>query len=272
MNNVLVSIIVPCYNHAQYLSEALQSVLEQSYDNWECIIVNDGSPDNTEEIALEWTNKDIRFLYLKKMNGGLASARNSGIDKALGEFILPLDADNKISKNYILSAINSFKENDNLKIVYAKARFFGDKEGVWVPPKFSLKNLCINNMFDNCAMYRKSDWIEAKGYDVNMKYGLEDWEFWISILKKGGNVFCLEEIGFFYRVLGNSMASNLNFEKRKYSYDYISIKHADFFVKQLGSFMELQKEINKAKYFLNFRKKIRNIFRYSRIIKSINGE
>lgn len=260
MNNQLVSIIVPCYNHAQYLSEALQSVLNQTYNNWECIIINDGSPDNTEEIALEWTNKDSRFLYLKKINGGLAAARNSGIEKADGEYILPLDADNKISKNYISSAIKAFKEDDKLKIVYARAEFFGDKEGIWRSPKFNLKDLCVTNLFDNCALYRKRDWSRVNGYDINMKYGLEDWEFWIAILKNGGSVLCLDEIGFYYRVLGNSMASNLNSDKRKYSYDYISIKHADFFVIQLGSFMELQKEIIKASVYLKIRRKIRDIF------------
>ena len=60
----IVSIIVPCYQHAHFLDEALQSVLEQSYSNWECIIVNDGSPDNTREITEKWTEKDCRFVYL----------------------------------------------------------------------------------------------------------------------------------------------------------------------------------------------------------------
>ena len=64
--NPLISVIVPCYNQAQYLDECLQSVLDQTYQNWECIIVNDGSPDHTEEVAKKWTEKDPRFKYLKK--------------------------------------------------------------------------------------------------------------------------------------------------------------------------------------------------------------
>lgn len=66
-----VSVIVPCYNQAKYLSEALQSVLDKTYENWECIIVNDGSPDNTEEVAKQWVEKDSRFKYFYKENGGL---------------------------------------------------------------------------------------------------------------------------------------------------------------------------------------------------------
>ena len=63
---VLVSIIVPCYKHAHYLDESLQSVLNQTYSNWECIIVDDGSPDNTKEVAKKWLDTDGRFIYLKK--------------------------------------------------------------------------------------------------------------------------------------------------------------------------------------------------------------
>ena len=68
--STLVSIIVPCYNQAKYLKESLSSVLNQSYTNWECIIVNDGSPDNVDEIAENWTQIDNRFKYVKKENEG----------------------------------------------------------------------------------------------------------------------------------------------------------------------------------------------------------
>ena len=102
----VISIIVPCYNQAQYLPETLQSVLEQDYRHWECIIINDGSPDNTEEVALEWCSKDERFKYFKKENGGLSDARNYGIKHSVGKYILPLDSDDKISKDYTLEAIN----------------------------------------------------------------------------------------------------------------------------------------------------------------------
>ncbi|HEU4496898.1 MAG TPA: glycosyltransferase family 2 protein, partial [Flavobacterium sp.] len=95
-----MSIIVPCFNQSQYLGEALQSVSEQTYTDWECIIVNDGSPDDTEEVSKEWCEKDARFKYLYKENGGLSSARNAGIAVAGGEYILPLDADDKIAPEY----------------------------------------------------------------------------------------------------------------------------------------------------------------------------
>ena len=92
----LVSVIIPCYNQAQYLPDALGSVLAQTYPHWECIVVNDGSPDNTEEVAQQWCEKDNRFRYLHKQNGGLSSARNAGLDAAKGDYIQFLDADDAI--------------------------------------------------------------------------------------------------------------------------------------------------------------------------------
>lgn len=86
-----VSVIVPCYKQAIFLDECISSVIGQTFRNWECIIVDDGSPDNTEEIAKEWCNKDPRIKYCKKSNEGVSIARNYGIGLAVGKYILPLD-------------------------------------------------------------------------------------------------------------------------------------------------------------------------------------
>ena len=143
MEKPLVSIIVPCYNQSQYLDECLNSVLNQTYLNWECIIVNDGSPDQTCEVANKWLAKDIRFSYIEKENGGVSSARNIGIDAANGEFILPLDADDKIGDTYITKAIIAFNQNELLKVVYCNAEKFGNENGIWSLPDFSLHKLCL---------------------------------------------------------------------------------------------------------------------------------
>ncbi|WP_433779210.1 glycosyltransferase family 2 protein [Flavobacterium anhuiense] len=237
----LVSVIVPCYNQAQYLDECLQSILEQTYSDWECIIVNDGSPDNTKEIAQKWLAKDSRFKYVKKENGGLSSARNYGINIAIGKFILPLDADDRIGSEYLEKSIAVFKKESWTKLVYCKAEKFGAESAVWNLPEFSLDSLGYFNMIFCSALYRKSEWEKVGGYDVNMIYGLEDWEFWIAILKNGGGVKQLDYIGFYYRIKNNSMIRELKAEEKKYLFEYISVKHADFYVKQYGSFMALNK-------------------------------
>ncbi|AUC22787.1 glycosyl transferase family 2, partial [Polaribacter sejongensis] len=206
----LISIIVPCYNQAQYLDECLQSVLDQTYANWECIIVDDGSQDNTKEVANKWGALDTRFKYIYKLNGGLSSARNSGVSAAKGEFILPLDADDYISVDYLTLAMNQFNLNSNLKLVYSLAQKFGEINSLWELESFSLKKLAETNIVFCSGVYRKKDWINVGGYDVNMIYGLEDWEFWIALLKKGGEVYRINKICFFYRIKTVSMITSLN--------------------------------------------------------------
>lgn len=245
MSSVIVSVIVPCYKQAQYLDECLESVFNQTYQNWECIIVNDGSPDHTEEVAKKWIEKDSRFQYVYKENGGLSSARNAGIKIAKGEYILPLDADDKIASNYCGLAIQEFINDTDLKLVYCLAEKFGDEQGLWQLPEFSLSLLASDNMIFCSAFFKKSDWEYIGGYDLNMIYGLEDWEFWIHLLKNEGKTKRLEEICFFYRIKKSSMIKKMDFTQGIFLKRYISVKHADFFVREFGSFHELNQKILK---------------------------
>lgn len=250
-----VSIIVPCYNQAKYLDEALQSVMDQNFVNWECIIVNDGSPDGTEEIAKKWVEIDSRFIYLKKENGGLSSARNFGIEEAKGEFILPLDADDKISKDYVTLAVPELEKDLEVKIVYCKSEKFGDVEGLWQLPPFCISDLCRYNMIFCSAVFRRKDWKLVGGYDVNMIYGLEDWEFWIAILKNGGNVKCLDEVGFYYRIKENSMVRKMTQDHINYSEIYVAKKHINFFISNYDNLNKIRKSdlenLKSEKYVLN---------------------
>lgn len=255
MNNK-ISIIVPCYNQAQYLDECLQSVLAQTYENWECIIVNDGSPDDTEVVAKKWVEKDNRFQYLYKKNGGLSSARNAGITIAKGIYILPLDADDKIASNYCELAIQEFINDADLKLVYCLAEKFGDEQGLWQLPEFSMQAMAKNNIIFCTAFFKKTDWVEVGGYDENMIYGLEDWEFWISILKSGGRVKRVDAICFFYRVKSFSMAKDLDVNKTEFLNSYVNRKHIDFFLTHLGSYQKVLKELTIKDF--EFKNKLKN--------------
>ena len=116
--NQLISVIVPCYNQAQYLDECLQSVLDQTYQDWECIIVNDGSPDNTEEVAKNWVEKDSRFKYFYKENRGLSSARNLGIEKSIGKYLFFLDSDDWLaSPNTFNTFINYLQVDSTIEVI-----------------------------------------------------------------------------------------------------------------------------------------------------------
>lgn len=238
--SIKISVIVPCYKQAEFLEDALGSVLDQSFENWECFIVNDGSPDNTKEIANKWLALDPRFKYLEQTNLGVGAARNFGISHAIGKYILPLDADDKISSDYVALALNAFLEDTSLKVVYCKAEKFGNEIGISQLKQFSLFNLSRENMIFCTAMFRKEEWKRVGGYDSNMIHGLEDWEFWIAILKNGGGVKCLDIVGFYYRIKLESRQTQISSENYKNLFEYMSIKHADFFVQQYGSFMQMQ--------------------------------
>lgn len=247
LNNTLISVIVPCYNQAQYLDECLQSVLDQTYQDWECIIVNDGSPDNTEEVAKNWLEKDTRFKYLYKENGGLSSARNAGINIAIGEWILPLDCDDKIGQRYLELASNEF--NNNWTVIYCEAQYFSDRQETLQLPNFSLKELAIQNMIFCTAFFKKTSWEQVKGYDTKLIYGWEDWEFWISILKENAKVLKLEQTLFYYRIKETSMLKTLSLDstnsKKNYSFIHIYQKHLQFFITELGTFQKIMMDKDK---------------------------
>ncbi|MFZ6664544.1 glycosyltransferase family 2 protein [Peijinzhouia sedimentorum] len=256
----LVSVIVPCYNQAQYLDECILSVSNQSFQNWECIIVNDGSPDKTEVIALEWANKDSRIKYHKKINGGLSSARNAGISISKGDYILPLDADDKISENYIEKALLTLKSSNEVRVVYGKAKKFGESDSEWLLPDFSFNKLKFNNMIYCTGLFRKSDWLINNGYDENMVGGWEDWEFWINMLKRGGIAVRQDEIIFHYRIKLNSMVKSLNdnFEKRVKLSSYIIYKHSDIYdfnaLELKMNYERLKEKWDKMEDHISFRK------------------
>jgi glycosyltransferase involved in cell wall biosynthesis len=200
----LVSIIVPSYNHAIYLPETLNSVSAQTYTNWECIIVNDGSSDNTEEVARQYCEKDERFKYIYQKNAGPAAARNAGIKKSKGKLILPLDADDLISNDYLTEAVGIFEENPASKLVYCEAELFGEASGLCKLPNYSFDELLFSNMILCGAMYKRSDYDKMSGYNLNMKDGMEDWDFWLSLLKKDDLVYQIPKVHFYYRIRSNS--------------------------------------------------------------------
>lgn len=258
MNTSLISVIVPCYNQAQYLDECLQSVLNQTYQNWECIIVNDGSPDNTEEIALNWLKKDSRFSYYKKENGGVASARNLGIEKANGEWVLPLDGDDKIASSYLIKA--NEKINEGIEIVYSNAQYFGELNDEWILNEYDFKKLLLNNSIFCPAIFKKS----SVRFDENMTYGLEDWEFWINHIStnKVTKVHKLNSFELYYRIKQNSRnkIANNNANNLVKMQNYVYNKHLELYIKYYGDYFTVCRENERSKIEI---KKYLNSRRYN---------
>ena len=196
LSTPLVSIIMPCYNQGQFIDEAILSVLANTYKNIEIIVVNDGSTDEFTNNYLKNLKYDKTTVYITK-NQGVVKTRNFAIEKAKGDFILPLDADDKISDNFIGECIKSFLSNENIDVVYGESYLFGEETGIYQIPSYTVKNELKNNCIVNTAMYRKSDWKLVGGYNQQMKSGFEDWDFWLSFTEKNKHFYKINYISFF---------------------------------------------------------------------------
>lgn len=213
--NPVISVIVPCYNQAIYLPEALQSVLDQDYPHWECIIVNDGSPDNTEDVAQQWTEKDSRFKYFWKENSGVCNTRNFGVEQATGEYIIPLDGDDKIGPHYFSEAIAAFKKEPETKLIYSNTILFGDVNEEKINPDFVFDKMVMENQIFNSAIFKKADFLAVGGYNPNMVDGIEDWDFYLSLIKPTDKVIKLNAFHYYYRIKAISRSANIARQTQK---------------------------------------------------------
>ncbi len=247
MESELVSIVIPCYNQAQYLEKTVKSVLASDYRPLEILIVNDGSKDNSLSIAQQLSDENELIQVMNQENAGVASARNAGILAAKGKYILPLDGDDLISKNYISEAIRILDTKHEVKVVYCKAVKFNDQgQKPWKLKPFSRAQLARDNMIFVAALFRKKDWEEVGGFSEDMKMGREDWEFWIKILKNGGEVVQLPFVGFFYRLTPSSKRKKTGTsEKKRERIAYLNAKHSDFFERELNGPLRFQRTWSK---------------------------
>lgn len=204
----LISVIIPCYKQAQYLPEAVGSVVNQTYKNWECIIVNDGSPDNTGDVARELIGRypgcDIRLL--EKPNSGLADARNTGIRDAKGAWILPLDSDDMFAADYMERAVEIIRKNPSVNLVTTNEEAFGATPHEWIPNEYTPQRILRENTFIYASVYKKELWEAAGSYYPGIPWGAEDWNFWIACSGVGIVQKRIPEKLFLYRThAGTSM-------------------------------------------------------------------
>lgn len=232
-----VSVIIPCYNQGQYLDEAVDSVLNQTFQDFEIIIVNDGSTDEfTQNLLKEYNRPKTKVIHTS--NQGLPSARNNGIREAQGEYILPLDADDKIGETYLEKAVKILDEDQDIGIVYCEAEFFGAISGKWNLKKYKFPDILFQNVIFCSAFFRRNNWEDLGGYKTNMKYGWEDFDFWLSIIELGKKVFQIPEVLFFYRQKDLSMVKLIDNQIEIYLYEQLFNNHFNLYVKNITCFFE----------------------------------
>lgn len=214
-----VSVIIPCFNQAYFLPDCIASLQAQTYSDWEAIIVNDGSPDNTREVALKLLEGEPRLRYIEQENSGLSGARNAGIAKSRGEFIQFLDADDLILPNKLYAQISLFEDQPDLAVIYSDFAFFNDGDTTaWMdsPALFKAKYgtpdmlrslLSGNFIVVHSALTRRTEIEKLGGFDLSLG-ACEDYDLWLRLASLGKKFAYCDGIHALYRQHAGGMASN----------------------------------------------------------------
>ena len=248
----LVSVIVPLYNASAYIVEALDSVLSSTYRPIEVIVMNDGSTDDSLRVAEAYAKEHKEVKVLSQANAGVSAARNHAIREAKGTYILPVDADDKISDTFIEHAVEAMREE--VRVVGCRAEFIGVRTGEWKLPTFSHALLARKNMIPITSLFRKADWQQVGGFCEQEIYR-EDWSFWISLMELGGRYVRLDEIGLYYRVLPVSRRKTAKAQKRVIV-DAINRLHPQYMERHLGGPLHYHRSWSK---FLNRFRSVRQV-------------
>ena len=226
----LVSVIVPLYNAAPYIGEALESIVASTYRPIEVIVVNDGSTDDSLRVAQAFAGEHKEVRVLSQPNSGVSAARNHAIREAKGEYVLPVDADDKIGATYIEHAVATFAEQ--VRVVGCRAEYFGAKQGEWRLPDYTPELLARKNMIHVSSLFRRADWQRAGGFCEQDIYR-EDWDFWLSLMEQGGTYVRLNEVGLYYRVQAVSRRARAKQQKRAIV-DAVNRRHPAYMERYLG--------------------------------------
>lgn len=221
-----ISVIMPAYNTAKYIAEAIDSVLAQTFTDWELIVINDGSPDDSRAIATGYAARDTRITVLDQKNSGVAVARNHGISAARGKYIFPLDSDDLIAPDCLATLLHVLKTT-GCAVACPDGRYFGLQEGPLNLPKISRRNMYgAKNGVHNSSLYEKKHWANYGGYDASLVHGYEDYEFWLNFMDDGQKMVRVPGELFFYRQKPTEESRNEHGKKNgKTLLETIAIKH-----------------------------------------------
>ncbi|MEX2396948.1 MAG: glycosyltransferase, partial [Balneolales bacterium] len=208
----LVTIVIPTYNHGQFIGEAIESIFAQDYKNYEIVIIDDGSLDNTEEVVSNYEG----IKYLKQKNQGLSASRNIGLQNSKGEYITFLDADDVLQPNAITTNVQHFTKNKNCAFVSGNHKRIAVDGREIAPPQISyissnhyeafLKGNYIG--MHGTVMYNKKILLEEGGFNTNLAV-CEDYDLYLRLSRKH-KIFSHQQIIASYRQHDNNMSSNVS--------------------------------------------------------------
>ena len=245
----LISVVIACYNDYEDIEVAVTSVLKQTYNNIEIIVVDDGSDIKTKEV-LKKLEPQITKLITQE-NQGQSIARNNGIKQAKGIYILNLDSDDFFEPTFCEKAINQFEIDKETRIVTCLANRFSKKGGsdIFTPRGGTIDNFLFSNSAIGSSMFKREDWKKCGGYEEKLPIlGFEDWELYINILKKGGYTHVLHEVLFNYQVRENSTTDRIKNQKLD-KFKHIIFKHKELYKNNFEGLIEnLVNRINKESH------------------------
>ena len=203
-----VSVLIPCYNHGEFLDEAVNSVLAQTCTDFEVVIVDDGSTEAaTRDRLAEFERPKTRLVCAP--HAELAAARNRALAESIGRYVCALDADDRLDPSFLEKTVAVLEREPSVAFVSAWLRAFGDETWEWKPERCDLAALLAENTVLTTALVRR-DAIEAVGgYDGSMpQQGDEDWDLWLTLAERGYRGVIVPEVLFYYRRRAGSMSSH----------------------------------------------------------------
>lgn len=207
----LISVITPAYNSERFLRDTIESVLRQTYTNWEMLIVDDGSTDRTQAVVEHYQEKDQRIKYIKlKKNCGPAVARNTAIEHARGRYLAFLDADDQWMPRKLEKQLQFMQER---QIAFSFTEYIKIKENntktntvVHIPEQVNYEQLLKHNVIGCLTVMLDKEMIgEVKMINIRAR---QDFALWLSLCKRGYTAYGFQEVLAKYRVVGNSVSSN----------------------------------------------------------------
>lgn len=225
-----VSVIIPCYNQGEYIEEAIDSVLSQSYQDFEIIVVNDGSDDPGTISLLAGLQKNKTTVFTIA-NAGVAAARNVGISKSKGAYILPLDADDWIDSRFLSLAIPLLEQNAAYELIGTGVQYFGEMDQKEFLPLYVPQQHLLQNLFFNTSLFRRASFDKLNGYDESFRLGWEDWEFYLRLVDHQSQVFIINEYLYHYRIKKISRNADLQNEKKQLVEQQLFFKHIEKYIK-----------------------------------------
>ncbi len=264
-----VSVIIPCFNHAPFLESSVKSALDQNYQNIEVIIANDGSTDNSLEVANKLASLDKRVRVLTRENKGVVATRNEAIAMSTGDYILPLDADDYFASNDVIEHMVKALDNDpEIVLVFGNYQNFGIISSLSKPQLGDISKLLIKDFIPATSMFTREVFDKVGGYSDRMIGGYEDWDFVIGVANSG-KLHKIEKTIYFYRT--QAVSRNTEADKIKENlFENIINNNKEIYSKNLKSvLLNMQKEVNLYRKRLKSQRKLKKIMAFGLLFQLI---